>query len=215
MVGQKRRQAVLIATGILSGLAVGWFIRKAASRLVEGSAGVPAWLVCPLTAVLWAAIAATAPSPAAAAYGWVVAALAVLITITDVLRRTIPNVALAAATVLWVPLWLIARPGPLAAGPFGALVFAGPLWAAARLRPGEMGMGDVKLGAVLGLYLGFPLSVVGLILGVLAGGLGGAAVLLRASGSRRDTIPYGPFLAAGALAALVWGSRLLHLLGPV
>jgi leader peptidase (prepilin peptidase)/N-methyltransferase len=200
---------------VVLGLLFGCGLERSAWRLLGER--TPTWRSLPVaalgTAVLWSATGAAAPTLGWAVYGWALGGLAVLIAVTDIARRTIPNLALAVATVLWVPLWLLARPGPLLAGPVGALVFAGPLWLAARLRPGDMGLGDVKLAAVLGLYLGFPVSVLGLMFGVVAGGVGGLAVLLLPRGSRHATMPYGPFLAAGALAAWIWGIPLLRLYG--
>jgi leader peptidase (prepilin peptidase)/N-methyltransferase len=205
----------LVLAGGLVGLLAGLAVERSAWLLVGEPARGMGWRLgaAVLSAALWAATASAAAGPAAAVYRGALASLAVLITVTDVARRTIPNLALLAATLLWLPLWLVARPGPLAGGPVGAVVFAGPLWVAARLRPGDMGTGDVKLATVLGLYLGFPACVPGLILGVVAGGIGAALALLRPATGRRGTIPYGPFLAAGAMVALIWGTPLLRLLG--
>jgi leader peptidase (prepilin peptidase)/N-methyltransferase len=72
-----------------------------------------------------------------------------------------------------------------------------------------MGYGDVRLAGLIGLVAGFPLVIVGLLVGIIAGGL--AALFLLASRvvkSRKQAIPYGPFLAAGAVAALVWGDSI-------
>ena len=74
-----------------------------------------------------------------------------------------------------------------------------------------MGYGDVKLAAFIGLMSGFPLVIVALLVGVVAGGL--AAVFLLISGlvkSRKAAIPYGPFLAVGAMTALIWGDKIFH-----
>jgi leader peptidase (prepilin peptidase) / N-methyltransferase len=87
----------------------------------------------------------------------------------------------------------------------GLLAMAGPLLVIAVAMPHGMGMGDVKLAAVMGLVLGalgWNHVVVGAVLGLLLGGLG-SVVALAIGRSRKDTIPFGPFLAAGAaLSAL-------------
>jgi leader peptidase (prepilin peptidase)/N-methyltransferase len=74
---------------------------------------------------------------------------------------------------------------------------------------GGMGGGDMKLAAMLGAFLGWQLTLVALFLAVVAGG--GAAVAILTSGrkGRKDPIPFGPFLAVGGAAALLWGRRLL------
>lgn len=199
----------------MGGLAAGLAIQRLAAWLLgtRGRRPTLAVATAAITAGLWLLAGALAGSPARAAYAWALTALAVLVSVTDMECRTIPNAALVAAVALWVPLRLLGQPGPVAGALFGAVVFAAPLWLAARLRPGGMGFGDVKLAAVLGLYLGSPLAVVGLMLGALAGGLGGVAVLLHPAGSRQATMPYGPFLAAGAVAALLWGAPLLRFAG--
>ena len=84
----------------------------------------------------------------------------------------------------------------------GALFLAMAALGSLVFKAEAMGLGDVKLSIFLGLILGpqpaFLAVLIGLILaGVVAGGL----VLLRLR-SMRDSIPYGPFLAAGVLAAL-------------
>lgn len=73
---------------------------------------------------------------------------------------------------------------------------------------GGLGMGDVKLMALLGLATGFPQILLALLLSVVVGGL--VAILLLVSGlkKRRDAIPFAPFLVAGAFAVLLWGQAI-------
>ena len=74
-----------------------------------------------------------------------------------------------------------------------------------------MGYGDVKLAAFIGLMSGFPLVVVALLVGIITGGLVAVFLLLsRMVKSRKAAIPYGPFLAVGAMVALIWGDRIFH-----
>jgi leader peptidase (prepilin peptidase)/N-methyltransferase len=71
-------------------------------------------------------------------------------------------------------------------------------------------MGDVKLTLLIGLVLGsLGLAYVGVAAGaaILLGGLGGIIALLAGRG-RKSAIPFGPFLAAGALVATFWGERI-------
>ena len=77
--------------------------------------------------------------------------------------------------------------------------------AIAFLYRGGMGLGDVKLAGVLGLYLGWlgwSSVVVGAFSGFLLGGLAGVALLVARRASRRTAIPFGPFMLAGALLAV-------------
>jgi leader peptidase (prepilin peptidase) / N-methyltransferase len=127
----------------------------------------------------------------------------------DARHRIIPNRLLYPSLVLFAAgilgAWAAGvEVSPARAG-LGLLATAGPLLAIAVVMPHGMGMGDVKLAAVMGLVLGgmgWDHVVVGAVLGVLLGGLGSATALLLGR-SRKDTIPFGPFLAAGAaLSAL-------------
>ncbi len=80
----------------------------------------------------------------------------------------------------------------------------------ALIRPSDMGLGDVKLAAVLGLllgWLGWGALVVGAVLGFLLGGLGGLAVVAAGRGGLRTAIPFGPFMLAGALLGVMWGEQ--------
>ena len=74
-----------------------------------------------------------------------------------------------------------------------------------------MGYGDVKLAAFIGLMSGFPLVIVALLAGIIAGGLVAVFLLLsRMVKSRKAAIPYGPFLAVGAMVALIWGDKIFQ-----
>lgn len=93
----------------------------------------------------------------------------------------------------------------LAGGAVGFVVLFLPAW----LTRGGIGLGDVKLGALMGLALGLPAVLAGLFLGFLAGGVG--AIILLATGlrGRRDAVPYAPFLATGAWLALLYGNQIM------
>ncbi len=71
-----------------------------------------------------------------------------------------------------------------------------------------MGLGDVKLGALVGLMSGFPLVFVALFLSVIAGGLVAGTLLAFRLRGRKDSIPFAPFLATSAMATLLWGQAL-------
>jgi leader peptidase (prepilin peptidase)/N-methyltransferase len=73
---------------------------------------------------------------------------------------------------------------------------------------GGMGMGDVKLGAVLGLFLGWPRVMEALFLGCLLAGAVALGLLITRRLGRKDPIPLGPFLATGTIVTLFWGPQL-------
>ena len=74
---------------------------------------------------------------------------------------------------------------------------------------GGMGWGDVKMAALIGLVVGFPLVFVALLMGIILGGLVAGVLLLFKIKKRKETIPFGPFLSLAAMATLLWGSKIL------
>jgi leader peptidase (prepilin peptidase)/N-methyltransferase len=91
----------------------------------------------------------------------------------------------------------------------GFVAYGGALFAVA-LVSGGMGMGDVKLAALIGLVLGaLGLRYVAVAAGaaLVLGGVGGVVALLAGRG-RKGAIPFGPYLAAGAVIGVFWGESL-------
>ena len=77
-----------------------------------------------------------------------------------------------------------------------------------------MGYGDVRLSALIGLclgWLGLRHVAVGLFLGFLIGAVVGLALIATGSSTRKTRIPFGPFLALGAVIAVLWGQGLVDL----
>jgi leader peptidase (prepilin peptidase)/N-methyltransferase len=73
---------------------------------------------------------------------------------------------------------------------------------------GGMGFGDVKMAALVGLIVGFPRVFFALFLSVIAGGLVAGILLAAGLKTRRQPIPFGPFLAAGTMLVVVWGTQI-------
>jgi leader peptidase (prepilin peptidase) / N-methyltransferase len=142
-----------------------------------------------------------------AAVGALFAAVLVLLAAIDLQRRLIPNVIVLPALVVVLAAqialdpdrtleWVLASLG-------AALFFFLPL----LVYPAGMGMGDVKLAALLGAALGK--SVIGaVVIGLFTAAAFGLLVLLREGlKSRKKAIAYGPFLAFGGLLVLFLGGR--------
>ena len=72
-----------------------------------------------------------------------------------------------------------------------------------------MGLGDVKMLAMIGAFLGAGGVLVSVLLGSLAGSFVGIAAMAAGRGDRKMRLPFGVFLAAGGLAALFFGDALL------
>jgi leader peptidase (prepilin peptidase) / N-methyltransferase len=139
---------------------------------------------------------------AAAALDVTLVALAAVVTLSDLRTRRIPDAALLLALATAVPLCAISDPAGLPQRLAAGAGAGGFLLAAALLRPDGMGLGDVKLAAVLGFLLGRGV-IEALIVAFAAGSLAGLVLLVRHGwAARRRTIPFAPFLAFGALVAV-------------
>jgi leader peptidase (prepilin peptidase)/N-methyltransferase len=72
-----------------------------------------------------------------------------------------------------------------------------------------MGIGDVKLGALLGAFLGWKLVLLSILISMLSGGSLAASLLASGRKGRKDPVPFGPFLALGGMISLFWGEAIL------
>ncbi len=141
-----------------------------------------------------------------------VAALIALFVI-DLQHRILPNVITLPGVVIGVAASLLFEPG-WRASLIGVAVGGGALWAIGeayfRIRGEEgMGMGDVKMLAMIGAFLGWQLMLVTLLIASLAGSVFGGGMILLNRGSIKYALPLGSFLAAGALIVTHVGQRLL------
>jgi leader peptidase (prepilin peptidase) / N-methyltransferase len=129
-------------------------------------------------------------------------ALLGVVTVSDLRTRLVPDGALLASLLVAIPVCLISDPGGVPGRFLAGLGAGGFLLATAVIRPDGMGLGDVKLAAVLGLYLGAGV-IEAMVISFAAGSVAGLALLVRHGWSARArTIPFAPFLAFGALVAI-------------
>ena len=162
------------------------------------------------TGALYAAVVATQDDAVRIVLGLLLVTVLVPITLIDLDHRIIPNritgpaavAALVAIAALDTDFLVEAIVAGIAGGGFFLI--------AALLYPRGMGMGDVKLAAVLGLYLGravAPAILIALVSGVFVG----AAIMVRkgAVEGRKTAVPFGPFLALGGMIAFFVGNELV------
>ncbi|SFP32028.1 leader peptidase (prepilin peptidase) / N-methyltransferase [Geodermatophilus dictyosporus] len=221
----------LLAAAAVLGAAVGLLVDRAAARFpwprpatvggvlgggVPGGSGgaAPAGVLPVATAALFALVALRFGAGAElAAWLWFAAA-GVLLGVIDLRERLLPDrvllPALAVSGVLLAVAAAVSGTWPdLGRAVLGSVVLFAALLALALAAPGRLGMGDVKLGALLGLHLGW-LGWPALLLGVLAGFVVQAAVsLVLLAGRRvglRSELPFGPALLLGALLTAAWAA---------
>ncbi|WP_148867325.1 prepilin peptidase [Thermosediminibacter litoriperuensis] len=149
------------------------------------------------------------PTPALAKYLFLGAVL-IAAAFIDLEHYLIPDRLVLAGLAGAAILGFAARDVGVWSSLAGSAAGAGFLFAVVVFSKGGMGCGDVKLAAVAGLFLGWPLAALALFLAVVTGGLAAAALLLLGLKGRKDAIPFGPFIAAGALAAILWGWHIIN-----
>jgi leader peptidase (prepilin peptidase)/N-methyltransferase len=163
-----------------------------------------------LTGALYIAVVASQDDAVRIVLGLLLVTALVPITLIDLELRIIPNVitgpAALAAVIAIAALDTDFLPEALIAGAAGGGFFL----VAAILYPRGMGMGDVKLAGMLGLYLGRAVAPA-IFIALIAGVVVGAAVIARkgAKEGRKTAVPFGPFLALGGVIAFFAGADLV------
>ena len=129
----------------------------------------------------------------------------IAITVIDLMHQIIPDVislpgilvGFASAVALGRVSWLESV--------LGIVICGGIFFAVIIVSGGGMGGGDMKLAAMLGAFLGFKVGLFAMLTGVVLGGVVAAVLLVLGRKGRKDAIPFGPFLAVGGAAALLFG----------
>ncbi|MBX0301790.1 prepilin peptidase [Cryobacterium sp. 1639] len=189
-----RYPLVELATGVSFAAVTWWMLSTAPAATANGTA-IVAWAIT-LAAFLY------------------LCAISIALALIDLDTHTLPNriiypAYLVSAVLLTVAALLAGEPARL----FGALVGGAGLFALylalALIRPGGMGLGDVKLAGVLGLYLGWlgwGELAIGAFAAFLLGGLFGVVLLAVRRAGRKSSIPFGPWMLAGAWTGVLFGN---------
>ncbi len=147
--------------------------------------------------------------PARIAIDFVFVTMLAAITLTDLERRIIPNKILLAGAILCLAIAAPTDPGGLPELAIAAVAAGGLFFLAALAYPQGMGLGDVKLAATMGLFLGRAVAPA-ILFALLAGSVVGLALIARHGRQARKTaIPFGPFLALGGVVGMLAGDALV------
>lgn len=162
-----------------------------------------------LTVGLWVADLLVGPGGVHRVLGLVLIPALVWISVTDLEQRRIGNRVTLMATALALLIGLAMHPAGVGEQALAGVAAGLFLLAFALLSRGGLGMGDVKLGVMLGVFLSRYVAVA-LVVGSLASGVLSLGVLARRglSVGRKTAIPLGPFLAFGGVVALLAGASL-------
>jgi leader peptidase (prepilin peptidase) / N-methyltransferase len=133
------------------------------------------------------------------------------VALIDFEHRIIPNKITLPAALAAVAIGAVTRPSGVPEQLIAGAAAGGFLLLFALAYPRGMGMGDVKLAAVLGLFLGRAVGVA-LLVGVVSATVVGAAIMARegVAKGRKTAVPFGPFLAFGGVVALLAGAPIVH-----
>ncbi|HWI08077.1 MAG TPA: prepilin peptidase [Solirubrobacteraceae bacterium] len=189
-----------------------WLLLRGRCRTCSARISARYPLVEASTAILFAAVVAVHHADTAAlVLGLVLVAFLVPIALIDLDHRIIPNRLTLPAAVLAVVLGTALDPGGqvgrLIAGAAAGAVLGLP----ALISPKGMGMGDAKLVAVLGLYLGAAVAPA-FFVAFLVGTAVGIAIIARKGmmKGRKTAVPFGPFLALGGVVGVLAGNELVQ-----
>jgi leader peptidase (prepilin peptidase) / N-methyltransferase len=190
---------------------LGWLMLRGRCRSCHERISSRYPIVEALTAALAVAVVLVKHRAPELALGLVLVAVLVPVALIDFDHHIIPNKITLPAAVLAVALGLALKPSGVPAQLIAGAAAAGFLLFFVLAYPRGMGMGDVKLAGVLGLFLGAPVAVA-ILAGVLTATVVGAVVMARVgvARGRKTALPFGPFLALGGVIGLLAGPAILQ-----
>jgi leader peptidase (prepilin peptidase)/N-methyltransferase len=203
----------------LGGLVIGSFANVLAGRVAAGGSVLTpgaqfsrrAQLVAASTALLFVAIVAVHHDDTARlVLGLVLVAFLVPLALIDLDTRLLPNKLTAPAAIAAIVLGTLLDPSGELERLIACVAGGGFFLLAALAYPRGMGMGDVKLAGVMGLFLGREVAAA-LFVGLVAGVVVGVAIMARkgTKEGRKTMVPFGPFLALGGVVAVLAGEALV------
>lgn len=190
---------------------LGWLMLRARCRSCRAPISPRYPLVEALCGALAVAVVLVKHSAADIVLGLTLVAVLVPVALIDFEHRIIPNKITLPAALAAVAIGLALHPSGVPEQLIAGAAAGGFLLVFVLAYPRGMGMGDVKLAAILGLYLGRSVAVA-LLGGVLLGTVVGVGVMARVgvARGRKISVPFGPFLAIGGVIALFAGPTIVH-----
>jgi leader peptidase (prepilin peptidase)/N-methyltransferase len=190
---------------------LGWLLLSGRCRSCRAGISARYPLVEALTAALAVGVVLVKHSPHSIALGLVLVLILVPVALIDFDHRIIPNRIMLPAAIAAVGIGLLTSPAGVPEQLIAGVSAGAFLLIFALAYPKGMGMGDVKLAVVLGLFLGRYVAVA-LLAGVLVATVVGTAIMARVgvARGRKTAVPFGPFLAFGGVVALLAGPAIAH-----
>ncbi|MTI81178.1 MAG: prepilin peptidase [Firmicutes bacterium] len=140
---------------------------------------------------------------------WSFVSILIAVTVIDIYHQIIPDKILLVGSLIGLPFIILSSFNQFISGIIGFFVAGLILLVIAVVSKGGMGGGDIKLAAVIGLFLGWQNALLALFISFLAGGLIGIFLLVTKLKGRKDAVPFGPYLALGGLISAFYGNQLI------
>ena len=190
---------------------LGWLLLGGRCRSCREQISVRYPIVEATTGILALSVVLVRHSAVNIVLGLLLVGILVPISLIDLDKRIIPNKIVAPAAVAAVAIGLALKPSFVPEQLIAGAAAGGFLFVFALAYPAGMGMGDVKLAAVLGLFLGRAVAPA-LLIGVAAAMVVGIVVMARVGveKGRKTAIPFGPFLALGGIVGVLAGNQIVH-----
>jgi len=132
------------------------------------------------------------------------------LAVIDLEHGLLPNAIVGPAALAGLVLSILADPAGWWTYPLSAVAVAGFLLGLALIYPSGMGMGDVKMGGMLGAFLG-PYAALAVFLGAVLGAVSGGLLMAAGKMRRRSALPFGLFMSVGGIISLFVGPQLWSL----
>lgn len=130
----------------------------------------------------------------------------IVVAFYDLMYQEIPDTVMIPSIIFALVMSLMGMPTTLGDALLGAAIPVGFFGFLIGISGGKwMGGGDLRLGAFMGLILGWQLTLVALGIAYLSGSIVGIFLITSHRRTRQDLIPFGPFLSLGAIYAILWG----------
>lgn len=133
-----------------------------------------------------------------------------IVSFIDAAYRVIPDVMTLPGIIAGLLASALVTSVGLGSAILGVTLGGGLFLLIAIISRGGMGGGDIKLTAMIGAFLGWQGVFVTIFLAALSGAVSGLFLIVVKKKGRKDALPFGPFLALGALLALLWGHEIVH-----
>jgi leader peptidase (prepilin peptidase)/N-methyltransferase len=187
-----------------------WLVLRGRCRACGASISARYPLVELGTGLLCAAVVVAKGADSDAWLGFAFVLVLVPITLIDLDVRLIPNALTLIGAVAALAIQAVVDPGSLVEALIAAAAAGGFLLLAVLAYPRGMGMGDVKLAAMMGLFLGRAVAPA-MFVALISGSVIGAVILARVGveRGRKTAIPFGPYLALGGLVGLFAGDAIV------